>query len=154
LPHDTSCISSALRPCQLRSGCSCRGRGSVFFSFVGRMTTWVQRCWLWCSKDRMFECANGEDRRWSLGRVKYCAGVVIYHIYQSAVFATGSMFWCACLPEPSGCFAPASQCSILTVVRRSLGLAIIHCSSDCGRVDAGAKHRWLSETCLPQAFLC
>ena len=55
---------------------------------------------------------------------------------QSQYFAAG-----VCLPVPSGCFAPASQCSILTVVRDVDLLAITRLFNERGRVDAGAKDR-------------
>lgn len=53
---------------------------------------------------------------------------------QSQCFAAG-----VCLPVPSGCFAPASQCSILTIVRDVHLLAITRLFNERGRVDAGAK---------------
>jgi hypothetical protein len=59
---------------------------------------------------------------------------------QSQCFAAG-----VCLPVPSGCFAPASQCNILTVVRDVDLLAITRLFNERGRVDAGAKDR--CETC-------
>ena len=55
---------------------------------------------------------------------------------QSQCFAAG-----VCLPVPSGCFAPASQCSILTIVRDVHLLAITRLFNERGRVDAGAKDR-------------
>lgn len=53
---------------------------------------------------------------------------------QSQCFVAG-----VCLPVPSGCFAPASQCSILTIVRDVHLLAITRLFNERGRVDAGAK---------------
>ena len=55
---------------------------------------------------------------------------------QFQCFAAG-----VCLPVPSGCFAPASQCSILTIVRDVHLLAITRLFNERGRVDAGAKDR-------------
>jgi hypothetical protein len=55
---------------------------------------------------------------------------------QSQCFAAG-----VCLPVPSGCFAPASQCNILTVVRDVDLLAITRLFNERGRVNAGAKDR-------------
>lgn len=55
---------------------------------------------------------------------------------QSQGFAAG-----VCLPVPSGCFAPASQCNILTVVRDVDLLAITRLFNERGRVNAGAKDR-------------
>jgi len=46
-----------------------------------------------------------------------------------------------CLPKQSGCFAPANQCNIVTIVREVQLLAIARLFSECRRADAGAKAR-------------
>jgi hypothetical protein len=62
---------------------------------------------LGCSKDCMLERAHSKDWRWRLGRFYERAHVVVYLVCQSvnATVRRDS----ASLPEPSGCFAPASQ---------------------------------------------
>jgi hypothetical protein len=71
------------------------------------MATRVLRRLLGSSKDGMFEGAYSKNWRWRFGRFYECTRVVVCFVCQlknARVLSEG-----ASLPEPSGCFAPASQ---------------------------------------------